>query len=557
MRHLDRSARGGRLWLLILTALLFAAHSAAAGPRRPKLVVLIVIDQFRHEFLQRFDPWFVDGGFRRLQSKGADFTNAHYGHLATFTGPGHATIATGSHPNKHGIVANRFFNRAGRTTTSSLYDPEATLVGGPALTPADDTSPRALVGTTLGDQLRITTGMRAKVIGLSLKDRGAILLGGRLGRAYWFNEGTGRLTTSAYYPGPLPSWVKAINDAKIPEGDFGKSWEAKLPAEAHRFGPDDAPGENGGKGMGKTFPHKLTGGLPTPGGDFYEAWGQTPLSVDYTFRAAERCIKEESLGADDVPDLLGLSLSTVDYCGHGFGPDSWEMQELIVETDRLLAGFLDRLSRRFAPGELTVVLTADHGSGPLPERMSQLGFAAGRIKKASVKQVVEAALNAKYGAGEWILSQEEPSLYLNQTLITERKLDADEVARTAGEAALTVPGMAWYFTRRQLLSGPLPQTPLALQAQRSFSPERSGDLFLVPKPFYYWSSYGEREAGATHGSPYEYDTHVPLLIWGAGIRPGHVTRPVGVVDLAPTLAQLLGVDAPTTRDGQVLPEALR
>ena len=559
----SKHARLTAAWACLAAALMLALpQSAWAAPRggqqrRPRLVVLIVIDQFRHEFLQRFDPWFGNGGFRRLTREGADFSQAHYTHLATFTGPGHATIASGSYPSKHGIVANRYFDRAQGVTTASLNDRSVTLLGGPAVTPADDTSPRAFVGTTFGDQLRMTVGPGVKVIGLSLKDRGAILLAGRLGKAYWFNENTGRLTTSTYYDKTLPAWIEVINRERVPESYFGKSWELSLPPAAYRFGPDDGPGENGGKGMGTSFPHRLTGGLAAPGPEFFEAWTQTPASVDFLLRAAERCIEAEGLGADDTPDVLALSLSTVDFCGHAFGPDSWEMQDLVVRTDALLAGFLQRLTRRFKPGEVTIALTADHGSGPLPERMAALGYPAGRIKKESVKAAIEAALDARFGAGDWVVFQEEPSVYLNTALVRERKLDGEAVARAAGDAALAVPGFAWYFTRSQLLHGPLPPVALATQAQRSFSPERSGDLLLVTKPFFYWSAYGEREVGATHGAPYAYDTHVPLILWGAGVRPGRVRRQVDIVDLAPTLTALLNVDAPAMTDGHVLTEALR
>jgi predicted AlkP superfamily pyrophosphatase or phosphodiesterase len=556
-QHLVGMALLGLALALLLLAPVGAGAQPPARPPLPKLVVMIVIDQFPYEFLNRFDPWFGSGGFRRLTGQGATFTSAHYTHLATFTGPGHATLATGSHPNKHGIVTNRYYNRETKVTTSSLYDAEAPMLNSPPLTPADDTSPRALVGTTLGDQLRLATGMKGKVFGLGLKDRGAILSAGRLGTAFWNNEGTGRLTTSRFYAERLPAWVEQINAERIPEAAFGKTWELLLPPDAYRFGPDDGPGENGGRGLGRTFPHPIHGGLTAPGPEFYEAWVQTPWSVEYQFQVAERCLLAEGLGTDDVPDLLGLCLSSPDYAGHGFGPDSWEVQDLIVRLDRALAGFLDRLAGRFQPGQLTVVLTADHGAGPLPERMASLRYPAGRIKKATVKATIETALDAQFGDGDWVLAQEEPSVFLNRVLMAERKLVPAAVERAAGEAAMQLPGFAWYFTRTGLMHGPLPDTTLALQAERSFSPERSGDLFLVPKPFYYWSSYGERDAGATHGSPYEYDTHVPLVLWGAGVRPGQYAGPAQMVDVAPTLAQLLRIGAPSNTDGRARSEALQ
>lgn len=531
--------------------------SANQPAKRPRLVVVLVIDQFRYEFLQRFAPYFGDGGFRRLEREGANITEAHYGHLATFTGPGHATIATGSYPNKHGIVANRYFDRTSSKTISSLNDTTVTLVGGPEITPENDTSPRALVGTTVADQLWLTTGSRARIVSVALKDRAAILLAGRKGKAYWFNESTGMLTTSSFYGTSLPAWAVTRNGEKVPQGDFRKTWSLLSPMIDHPFSIDDGPGESGDKGLGLAFPHQLTGGLNVPGPDYYAAWLETPYAVDYLFTTAERAVDAEALGADAVPDLLCIGLSSIDYCGHSFGPDSWEVQELAVHTDRYLANFLTWLTKKFKPGEVSLVFTADHGSGPLPEHMNSLGFPAGRIKKETVKEAMETALDQQFGAGDWVLGQEEPSVYLNRALITERKLDQSAVERVAGEAAMTIPGFAAYFTRTQLMGNGLPPTTLAAQALRSFSPERSGDLFLIPKPFYYWSRYGERTTGATHGSPYEYDTHVPLIFWGAGVRPGPVTRSVDMTDVAPTLAYILGVDAPVGADGKVVSEVVR
>jgi predicted AlkP superfamily pyrophosphatase or phosphodiesterase len=543
--------------LLILAVL--APRPATARkkevPGRPKLVVVIVIDQFRYDFLTRFAPFFGRDGFNRLRREGAFFTAAHYRHAATYTGPGHALILSGSYPHRNGIVANYWYNRATARREGILFDPDARLFGVTA-TSADDTSPRNFIGSTLGDQLKLATGGRAKVVALSLKDRAAILLGGRLGKAYWFHEGAGGFVSSSYYSADLPEWVKQFNARHLPDSYFGHTWERLLPVDAYRdCTADDAPWETDALGAGRTFPHRLTGGLTKPGLEFYSAFTATPWGTEYELEFARQAIDAEGLGADDAPDLLGISITANDIAGHAYGPYSHEIADLTVRTDRLLAAFLADLHRRFRPGELLLVLTSDHGVAPVPEHAASLGLEAGRITTAVVRETVTKALTERFGAGEWVVGAEDPSVFLNRAILAEKKVDLEEAARVAGEACLAIPGMAAYFTRGQLLHGPLPPTDLAAAVERSFHPERSGDLVLVPKPNYFWSTkYSGQTTGTTHGTPYEYDSHVPLIIAGPGVRAAEVSRFVDMADLAPTLAALLGIDAPAACEGRPIPE---
>jgi predicted AlkP superfamily pyrophosphatase or phosphodiesterase len=536
--------------------LLFVRPRAAASAK-PKLVVVIVLDQFRADNLTRYAAFFGEGGFRWLMSNGAHLTNAHYFYGTTYTGPGHALILSGSYGHTNGIIGNRWFNRQTNRTESMFYDPDAKLIGVEAVPRSDDTSPRNFIGNNLSDQLLMSNGFKSKAIGISLKDRAAIMLAGKLGKAYWYHEGAGGFISSTYYVKDLPPWVKDFNARKIPDGYFGKKWEKNLPEAAYSIShADDFPNEADFYGLGKTFPHTLTDKSSKPTVEFYEAFTCTPFATDYELEFARKAIEQENLGADEHTDLLGISITATDIVGHTYGPLSHEMQDLVVRTDKQLADFFAYLNGKFKPGELLIALTADHGACPIPEYMASLGIEAGRIKKKQLSDAIEAALNAKYGEAKWVFALEDPGVFLNHAVIAEKKLNSAEVQRVAGEATLKVKGVAAYFTREQFLNGQLPPNRWAAHFEKSFHPERSGDVLIATKPFYFWGTYGERDAGSTHGSPYEYDTHVPLILVGSGVRVGRFNFRADVADLAPTLANLLNVGAPAGNEGRVLHEVL-
>jgi predicted AlkP superfamily pyrophosphatase or phosphodiesterase len=553
-----------------------AGQPAPGAAARPKLVVVIVIDQFRADYLTRFEAHFGPNGFKRLARKGASWTG-HYGQYATYTGPGHALILSGSYPYVNGISTNKFWNADTQRSEAMVFDAESKIIGQKKTDADMDVSPRNFVGSTLGDEMALATARQSRTVALATKGRGAILLAGRLGRAYFLNDDTGEMTTSTYYASVLPNWVVGWNAKKLADASFGKAWERALPEAAYALaGPDDAQSEGDSKGLGKTFPHKVTGKLAAPGPDYYEAFVQTPFANDLEVDFAKAAIENEQLGARGVTDLLAISFSAVDLAGHTFGPSSQEVEDIVVRLDQQIGGFLDWVYARVGEGDVLTLLTADHGATPVPEQMAALGFDAARIKKKAIAQAIEGALVARYGApgaaapagpkdkpaaggdaakgkdavpDKWVLALEDPHVFLNRAAIAAKKLDPEEVERVAGAAAASLKGFGGYFTREQLLRGEVPPTPLGLSVLRSYHGPRGGDVVLWTLPFYFWGKYGEKDEGSTHGTYYRYDSEVPVLLAGPGVRPGRYGMHE-MVDVAATLADLIGVASPAACEGQ-------
>jgi predicted AlkP superfamily pyrophosphatase or phosphodiesterase len=539
--------------LCIVAALAGVAFSAPA-PKKPKLVVVVVIDQLRNSDLDRLGPH-LTGGIRRLLDGGARL-DGHYGQQNTYTGPGHALVLSGSYGYLNGIIQNKWFNRQSGRSEGMLFDPDAKPLAGES-GPDEDTSPRNFNGSTVGDELRLASGMASKTVALALKERGALLLGGRLGQAFFFSEGAGEMTTSTYYMSALPAWAKAFNDKKIPDAAFGKTWERAQPIGAYVLsGPDDSPYEGDVLGLGVTFPHRLTGGAQKPNAKFYEAFTMTPYGIDYEIAFAKAAVDGEKLGGRGVTDLLAISISSTDLIGHTFGIYSHETEDALLRADRAIGELFTFLDGKFGKDGYLTVLTADHGASMPPEQAAKLGLGGARVKKAAIKTAIGAALDARYGKGDWVVALEDPSIYLNQKLIDEKKLNHEEVERTAGEALLTLPGFIGFHTRSSLLSGETPPTNAARAVARSFYPARAGDVIAVQAPFSYWGKYGEKNYGGSHGSFYRYDSDVPLLLSGAPFKPGY-HGPTEMVDLAATLARVLGVTPPAACEGEPISRVLK
>jgi predicted AlkP superfamily pyrophosphatase or phosphodiesterase len=535
--------------------LLLAVGAQAAAPAKggPKLAVVIVVDQLRRAELDRLAPYFT-GGFKRLREQGAAL-DGHYGQQNTYTGPGHALILSGSYGYLNGIIQNKWYNRATGRSEGMLFDPDSHALGQATADPGDDTSPRNFLGSTVGDELKVWTQGTSRTVSIALKERGALLLGGRTGTAYFFGEATGEMTSSTYYMAELPQWAKAFNQERRPDTLFGTSWTRALPAEAYGPLPDDATWEGDVLGLGRVFPHPLDGKEKKPGPKFYEAFMTSPAGIDYTFEFARAALEGEGLGKGDVVDLLAISVSPTDYIGHAFGALSQETQDAIVRTDRALGTFFAYLDTRFGKDGWVAVLTADHGAAMPPEQAKSLRLLGERTKKAQLKAVLGTALEARFGKGDWVVALEDPSVYLNRALIDEKKLDPEQVEVVAGEALLTLPGFSGYATRASLVRGALPPTVASRAIARSFFPQRAGDVVAVQAPFSFWGKYGEKEYGGSHGSFYRYDTDVPLFFYGPLFRPGTYGQ-VEMVDVAATLARALGTTLPAACEGEPLENLL-
>ena len=550
-----RSSRTTERAAVLATLLAATAAQAAPAPDKPKLVVVVVVDQLRRADLDRLAPHFT-GGFKRLQGGGA-ILDGHYGQQNTYTGPGHAMILSGSYGYLNGIIQNKWFNRAANRSEGMLFDGDSKAIGQGDPDPGDDTSPKNFMGSTVGDELRAAAGGSAKAISLALKERGALLLGGRTGTAYFFGEKTGEMTTSTYYMPEVPAWVKSFNGEGLVAKAFGSTWDRALPESADIYkNADDAPWEADVAGLGRTFPHKLDGKEKAPGPKFYEAFMTSPAGVDYTFAFARAAVEGEQLGGRGPTDLLAVSVSGTDYVGHTFGNLSQEYMDTLVRTDRALGTFFTYLDGKLGKNGWACVLTADHGAALPPEQAKKLGLGGERTKKAQIKAAVTKALDDRFGKGEWVVALEDPSIYLNRKLVEERKLDSALVEETAGEGLLTLPGFIGYVTRSALVRGALPPTMASRAIARSFFAPRAGDVIAVQAPFSFWGKYGEKDAGGSHGSFYRYDTDVPVFFLGPWFTPGE-HGVIEMVDVAATVSQVLKLTPPSACEGRPVQRLLR
>ncbi len=551
---------------------LLLAVSAFAAPVKPRLVVLISIDQFRADYLARFSDLFLPvegpqgvGGFRWLMERGAYHTDAHHDHYPLFTGPGHSIHFTGAPPYKTGIVGNEWFDREMNAVRYCVQDPKSPLVGAADPDGKRGISPITLRTSTVGDELKMATGGQGKVWGLALKDRAGVLMAGHLADGVlWFDEETSAWISSRFYfkSGQLPDWVTSWNVAKKIDPFFGKTWNLSVPPAAlKRLWTPRNEFANPRPGLGKAFPHPITGGLDKPGKAFYAAFESTPYANEYVLETAEELIRREKLGQDAIPDILAINLSTNDYIGHSFGPDSPEALDVTVQSDRQISRFF-RFLGKAVPGGLqnvTIVLTADHGVSPMVEEMAKAGLpTAGGYQEKALTDAVKAALDKAYGPGDWLKALSEFNLYLDVDSLRQKGIEPAKAEEVAAEALRRQPGIYAAYTRDQIVEGRVPDTDIGHRVMLGFHPKVSGDVVIVLDPYTVTNySGGSVVKGTTHGTTYAYDTSVPLILAGARIKPGRYTQRVSTLDIAPTLSELLGVLQPSGCEGHVLSPALK
>jgi predicted AlkP superfamily pyrophosphatase or phosphodiesterase len=565
--------------LLIVTFVSFPVaptqqRSSSVQAKRPRLVLLIAVDQFRYDYLERFGDLFGPNGLRRLLGDGASWAQANYDHTPTYTAPGHGTMMTGSFPAESGIIGNEWIDRASVKRISSVSDDAEKLLGsGDPMEVA--ASPRKLLSSTVGDELRLVTNDRSRVIGISAKDRSAILPAGRHANAAYWLSNTGTMASSTYYFNQLPAWVAAFNNAKPADKYFGAKWERLLSESEYekRAGPDSTPWENvTAAGDTNKFPHTITGGATAPNQAFYTHLDHSPFSNEVLVSFAQETIVNEQLGQDDDTDVLTVSLSANDYIGHRYGPYSQEVMDGVLRVDRQIATLLDFVQARVGLANTLIAFTADHGVSPIPEHAAELGLGGARIKSADILAAIRAAISARYNpqgkspdpTADYILKYPwwgvitdayiNGNLYFNYDALKRDNVDLNEISRVVATAALTITGVARSFTREQLLRGATSITdPIERRVIHGFSPTRSGDVVLIAQPYKYLGD----TITATHGSPYSYDTHVPVIIMGAGVTPGRYLEPASPADIAPTLSVLLRITSPSTATGRVLLEAIK
>lgn len=517
---------------VVLVLLAWTAGAfASAYNARPKLVVVIVIDQFRADYLERYHDQFTDGGFRVFLDRGAYFTDCNYDYANTRTAPGHATLFTGSYTSGHGIVANEWWDPQKKKRVTSVEDDTTRLLGAGLSSPG--VSPHNLRSDTLGDELKLATGGKARVFAVSLKDRAAVLPAGFSGdAAYWIDPKTGAWITSTFYRQDLPKWARNFNDSHRTDKYWNREWK-------------DAQGD----ALGSTAPRN---GKDGKAAGFYEVVGATPFANEYQLEFAKELVLYEKLGAGSATDLLAISLSANDILGHQVGPDAPEMRSMALELDRQLAEFISFLGHQVGLANVWMALSADHGVAPLPEFAKTLRLPAANLDSKALRDEINSLLSKRYGKkADYLLDLDYPLAWLNDQAFASAGRKEAEAETDAGQA-MTEAGLAGYFTKSQLARGETPNTEAGRRYAHSYSPEGGWYVIGVPPPFHVGTS-----KGTDHATPFSYDTHVPLAFYGLAFQPGVYRTHAEPVDLAVTLASLLGINPPAQATGRVLTEALQ
>jgi predicted AlkP superfamily pyrophosphatase or phosphodiesterase len=525
--------------------------------QKPKLVVGIVVDQMRQEFLYRFDSKFGKGGFKRLTDEGFMLKNAHYNYVPTETGPGHASIYTGTTPAIHGIIANEWYDKDLKRDVNCVEDDKQKTVG--SISRHGEISPWRNLSSTITDELKLSTQRRAKVIAISIKDRGAALPAGHLpDGAYWYDIQTGDFITSTYYKAALPIWVDEFNKLKLADQYSNQEWKPLLPVDQYKeSGIDDSPYETRFKGKERsTFPYNLKELRKT--NNNFELVTRTPFGNELVAEFSKAAVDAESLGKDDITDFLAVSFSSTDKIGHDLGPNAMEVEDTYIRLDKTLENFLNMLDVKVGKGNYTVFLTADHGVAEVPQYLKDLRVPAGIFKPS----FVEAGLNdflQKYFPGKKIIERvSTEQVYLNQgAFIDDPKaagIDLLIATELISKYLLTVEGVAQVFSQSLIRQSPFDEQSLKGKVVRGYHTKRCGDIAFVLEPG--WISWS-MATGTTHGSAYSYDTHVPIIFYGWGIKAGNSVDYHPITDIAPTLSVLLGIKFPSGCTGQPIPEIFR
>jgi len=533
-----------------------AAARKAPAATRPKLVVVLVVDQMRADYVDKFrGQW--KGGLERLLKEGAWFRAAAYPYASTETCVGHATISTGAFPASHGMVANAWWDRDQQEMVTCTSDPKATNAAYAGGTTKGGDSAWRMQLPSFAEELKFQTGGATRVVSFSLKARAAIILAGHKADAVaWFDAGSGSWVTSPPY-GTMP-FVEEFVKAHPASDDYGKTWALSLPQSSYLY-DENATGAATAEGWSTTFPHPLRGkeGGSSPDAAFYAEWSASPFADTYLTKLAEAAVDSLGLGKSGGTDYLGIGYSPVDYVGHRFGPRSWEIQDILARLDQDLGELFTGLDRKVGKGNYVAVLTADHGVAPIPDDMKKTGFDAGVLNLAELKDRLEKALEPFNYVKPVVARIAGNELYFSGGVYGQLKQDPAAM-KAVIDAAQTMPGVAAVYRAEELASGSKTLSETRRAVERNYFAGRSGDLYILQKPYWLTESSAEgskRYTGTGHGTPYFYDQRVPLFFMGFGIEPGEYFEAVTPADIAPTLGALTGVTLATS-EGRILAEAL-
>lgn len=521
-----------------------------AAHKPPKLVVGIMVDQMRADYINKYWDKLGEDGLKRLVNEGFTFTNNHFDYMPTATGPGHASVYTGTTPAVHGVMGNSWYVRE---TGKTINVVEVAGYDGVGSEPdsEDDKAPSNLASTTVGDELRLHTNMRSKVIGVSRKDRGAILPAGHTGEAYWYEGGTGNFITSSFYHSELPDWVKTFNSKKLAEEYLKKPWETLLPIEEYiESMEDDNPYERmfGGQDA-PVFPYNLPEMAKESGMGVLMS---TPFGNDMVLEMGLAAIEGETLGSRNTTDMLAISFSATDAVGHQFGPSSIEVQDTYLRLDRTIAKLLNYLDENFGKDNILLFLTADHAASYVTSYLVDLKISGGYINSGEHAEAIKGFLNKKYGE-DLMLTISNSDVFLNRELINEKGLDLPTVQQEVAQFAMTLEGVAGAVPATVLANGEFTEG-IRARVQKGYNQRRSGDvsLWLLPQTL-----SGSNPRGTTHGSPWTYDSHAPMQWYGGQVPVGRSSHPVNISDIASTVATFMNTPFPSGNIGRPMNEFMK
>ncbi|MEH6910765.1 MAG: alkaline phosphatase family protein [Oceanicoccus sp.] len=542
----------------------------SAAVKKPRLILQITVDQLRGDLPTRYYDQLGEGGFKYLLKKGVVYTDAHHDHANTETIVGHATLATGAYPSAHGMVGNLWFDRSTGQTTYNIEDADYQLLtsgaGVDSKTEIDPTqraaktegrSPNAILVTTFADELLTYSGGKSKVFGVSVKDRGAVSMAGHGGKAFWFSKATGEFVTSNYYYDRYPLWVETWNDQQPAHFYSGKSWQLLHELASYTFADsDDRPWETDLAGFGRVFPHSF--------GSADDKYFTTKLTISpagdaLTLDFAKTLLIEEELGKDGVTDYLSISFSSTDYVGHVFGPSSLEAEDNILQLDRKLAELFTFIDREVGLKNTLIVLSADHGGPDTPGYLNYHNIPAGYVDPDNWdKEAAITRIKKQFAIkGKLIEKFEHPYLYLSESVINDQSIDQPALAAAVINELSNFEGVSQAISSAALQGGDLPDTAVVRAVRNNFHPKRSGDIYIVFEANWFINDFDGLVVAATHGSPWKYDTFVPVMFAGPSIKPSQVSRRIHTVDIARTLSAYVGAKPPSGAVGNVLKEVVR